>query len=371
MMAQDQHRYRVQFLEELYSVFGDLGASGRSSDYLSRSLALPVDSIDQIAAVMMADGLIRKVESAQGAGYVLTSEGARYFATRALGVGSEALEKTLSATAIEALVAYAWKLRGPGLKAMLTTALRTNRYPTFSRTTENNLRRLFSDFNQPYRSAYLTRFVNEALHPSRPASESADLRAVLRSESLLGSAKELEENRSSYEGERQKNGLVELERRFRSISEITDPAQRGYAFEDLLVSLFQTFGLNPRQPYRVTGGQFDGAFLLDGRHYLLEAKWTSERVSNKELSFFITKVMQQSLGPHGLFVSTAGFSTEAVRFWQGRGACPVVLAEGADVMLVLEGRIGLPELLREKIRAASQEGRILRSAQEILAGRSA
>jgi len=129
--------------------------------------------------------------------------------------------------------------------------------------------------------------------------------------------------------------------------------------------LFQRFGLNPRRPYRVKGGQFDGAFVLDSRHYLLEAKWTNDRVSNKELSFFITKVSQQSLGPHGLFISAGGFSREAVEFWQGRGACPVLLAEG-DVSLVLEGRIGLSDLLREKIRAASQEGVLLRRARDIL-----
>ena len=115
--------------------------------------------------------------------------------------------------------------------------------------------------------------------------------------------------------------------------------------------------MRPRRPYRVKAGQFDGAFMLDGRHFLLEAKWTSEPVSNKELSFFITNVSQQSLSPQGLFVSIGGFSTDAVRVWEGRGGCPVVLADGSDVMLVLEGRIDLRDLLREKIRVASQDGR--------------
>ena len=132
-MALDQHPHRVRLLEELYSVFGDLGASGRSADYLSRSLALPVGSIDQIAGPMIAEGFIRKVDSPGGAGY---------FASRILGVEADALQQTLSATAIEALVSHAWKLRGPALKATLTSAFRTSQYPAFRRTTENNLRRL-------------------------------------------------------------------------------------------------------------------------------------------------------------------------------------------------------------------------------------
>ena len=91
---------------------------------------------------MIAEGFIRKVDSPGGAGYVLTSEGARYFASRILGVEADALQQTLSATAIEALVSHAWKLRGPALKATLTSAFRTSQYPAFRRTTENNLRRL-------------------------------------------------------------------------------------------------------------------------------------------------------------------------------------------------------------------------------------
>jgi len=142
MAAESVHPHRVRFLEELYSTFGDLGASGRSTDYLSRSLALPVQSIDQIAGALVADGLIRQAASSEGTGYVLTTKGAVHFGTRILTVSAHTLQRTLSATAIETLVSHAWRLRGPTLKTMLRTAFRTDRHPAFKRTTEHSLRHL-------------------------------------------------------------------------------------------------------------------------------------------------------------------------------------------------------------------------------------
>jgi hypothetical protein len=374
MAPHDDHRYRERLLEELYSVFGDMGAQGRSADYLSRVLCLPLDAVNEIAASFVVDGFVKRVATQDGIGYVLTYSGARYFATKVLGV-SGVLEKTLSADAIETLVSHLWShARGPVLKTILGAAFRTDRYPVFKRATEYRLRQVIVDHNQPFRSAYLARLANEFVlrlksSPDRDSqNDLANLSRVLRRDGFLDTNREPGSDPSDVEDAGRSSGLSKLEARLRELTRSPDRAKRGYDFEELLVSMFDMFGLAPRRPYRVTGGQFDGAFELDGRHFLLEAKWTQQPASHKELSFFVTKVSQQSLGPHGLFVSMSGFSSETVRVWEARGGCPVMLADGSDIVLVLEGRIDLRQLLRAKIRAASQEGRILLHASTLVAG---
>ena len=107
-------------------------------------------------------------------------------------------------------------------------------------------------------------------------------------------------------------------------------------------------------------------FEFEGKHFLVESKWTEQRVSNKELSFFITKVSQLQPNPIGLFITSSDFSEEAIRYWESAKDCTVILVDGYDLTLVLEGRIELPHLLQEKVRAASQEGKMFRKAVEIL-----
>ena len=51
-----------------------------------------------------------------------------------------------------------------------------------------------------------------------------------------------------------------------------DPQPRGYAFESFLKRLFDKFGLEAREPFRLRGEQIDGSFILENEIYLLEAK---------------------------------------------------------------------------------------------------
>jgi hypothetical protein len=52
--------------------------------------------------------------------------------------------------------------------------------------------------------------------------------------------------------------------------------RRGYAFERLLHALFLFEHLEPRTSFKPDGEQVDGSIYLDGRVYLIEAKWHAE-----------------------------------------------------------------------------------------------
>jgi len=86
------------------------------------------------------------------------------------------------------------------------------------------------------------------------------------------------------------------------------PQARGYAFETFLKSLFEVYGLNPREAFRIRGEQIDGSFVLANETYLLEAKWESVLTGVADLHIFHGKLEQKAAWARGLFLSHAGSS---------------------------------------------------------------
>lgn len=137
-----------------------------------------------------------------------------------------------------------------------------------------------------------------------------------------------------------------------------EPQERGYAFERFLKDLFDLYGLEAREPFRIVGQQIDGSFQLDGDTYLLEAKWQTSPVTDADLLLFQGRVTGNSAWGRGLFVSHNGFSKDGLEaFCRGR-ATSIVAMTGADLYFILEGRMALAEAIRLKARRAAESGRI-------------
>jgi hypothetical protein len=160
--------------------------------------------------------------------------------------------------------------------------------------------------------------------------------------------------------------LAELMARYLELMKMT-PQQRGFALERLLRDLFDTFDLDPRASFRVTGEQIDGGFTIDGMHFVLEAKWEKAPADRAALDTFHAKVERRADITQGLFVAIEGFEPTAVELHSRRGS-HLILMNGADLYAALESRIDLRELLRRKLRHAAMTGDILYTAGEILAG---
>jgi hypothetical protein len=86
------------------------------------------------------------------------------------------------------------------------------------------------------------------------------------------------------------------------------PQKRGYAFEKYLKDLFQEHGLESRGPFKITGEQIDGSFVMDKEVYLLEAKWQTAEVDKSDLVVFNDKVVSKSRITRGLFISYSEYS---------------------------------------------------------------
>ena len=148
-----------------------------------------------------------------------------------------------------------------------------------------------------------------------------------------------------------------------------DHNERGYDLEKLLNELFGLFDLTPRSPFKRTGEQIDGSFVLDRDHYLLEAKWTKDRVNLADLRDLDGAVGSSLDNTLGLFISVEGFSAEGITAYLQGTRPRIVCMDGCDLFMVLDGRIDLADLLQRKKDIAVQKKQIYVSADDIILGK--
>ncbi|MEU8175136.1 restriction endonuclease [Microbispora hainanensis] len=140
-------------------------------------------------------------------------------------------------------------------------------------------------------------------------------------------------------------------------SSSADKQRRGNQFEQMLYMMFEAAGMEPRTRYRPTGEEIDGSFLHRGRPMLLEAKWTSEPVPASTLYQFRGKVDGKLMGTLGLFISMAGYSSDAVDALVAGKTLNLILFDGDDMRKVAQPNgIDIGRALDLKLRAAAEEG---------------
>ena len=133
-----------------------------------------------------------------------------------------------------------------------------------------------------------------------------------------------------------------------------EPHARGYAFEAFLTSLFDVYGLKPREPFRNRGEQIDGSFVLANETYLLEAKWQGTPIGAADLHSFQGKLDEEATWARGLFVSYSSFTDDGL-FAFGRGK-RVICMDGLDLYEMLERGLSLDHVLDRKVRWAAETG---------------
>jgi len=182
---------------------------------------------------------------------------------------------------------------------------------------------------------------------------------------------EQERERHGRQAEAEKKATAEREKRAareairsdlnRLFSE-TDPWKRGKQLEVVLNQLFGHFGIAVRESFTLRGDasahiveQIDGVIELVGHIYLVEIKWTAERLGPGEVSQHMVRVFGRN-GSRGIFVSQAGYTDAAIKQCTdclGQGV--LILCELAEIVLVLEQGRDLLEFLKDKVRGTIVE----------------
>lgn len=147
---------------------------------------------------------------------------------------------------------------------------------------------------------------------------------------------------------------------FNQIASGTNNQKRGFELEKFLYDLFLLYDLAPKGSFKNYGEQIDGAFTFDGTDYLMEAKW-SKSVDRGELANFCYKVDTKLKSALGLLITIDGLTKEAIT----PHFKSIIIMDGSDLMVVLEGRVSLPDLLLKKRRKAIETGNIYVNYQNL------
>lgn len=158
--------------------------------------------------------------------------------------------------------------------------------------------------------------------------------------------------------------VAELRAEFLGLAQASSPQDRGRAFEPFLGRLFDLFDMEPRLAYSLEREQIDGSVTFDTDDYIVEARWRNQRTSHGDADIFASKVRRKGKNALGLFVSIGGFSQDA--FDEYSHSTPFLAVDGTDLMCVLDGRIGLDDLLRRKKRHANETGHCFIAAAHVL-----
>ena len=158
------------------------------------------------------------------------------------------------------------------------------------------------------------------------------------------------------------NDLDEIQKDYQELVDLplaadaAEKRRRGYAFERLLNKLFSFDKLEPRSGYRPEGEQIDGSIYLDGRVYLIEAKWHADSLPASTLYQFKGKVDGKLTGTLGVFISMSGYARDAVDALTLGKDLNVILVDRNDMETAILRGSGFKNLLKLKLRKAAEEG---------------
>jgi hypothetical protein len=118
--------------------------------------------------------------------------------------------------------------------------------------------------------------------------------------------------------------------------------------------MFDAYGLEARDAFRLRGEQIDGSFQLSNDNYLLEARWQNLPCGVEDLHAFHGKLEQKAVWAQGLFISNSGFTDDGLIAF-GR-AKRLICMDGLDLCDVLHRAIPLDHVLDRKVRRSAETG---------------
>ncbi|MCV9948653.1 hypothetical protein [Paenibacillus sp. BT-177] len=151
-----------------------------------------------------------------------------------------------------------------------------------------------------------------------------------------------------------------------------NPQSRGTMLEDIVNRLFNVYDLTEQltvmSAFRRNnnGEQIDGAFKLDGWHYIVEMKWTSQISGIRELDSLYGKVSRSGKQTMGVFISINGWSSHVVDLMKQHPDKSVLLLSGYDLRLALSRQVDLIRMLHLKISKLNLESEPFFGAENML-----
>lgn len=152
---------------------------------------------------------------------------------------------------------------------------------------------------------------------------------------------------------------------FDELGKSMEPQKRGFLFQDLFTRILDLYEIPIVCSFtRNQGGeQIDGAFKLDGWHYLVECRWREKVANAREIDGLQGQVNRSGRQTMGLFLSIHGWSENVIPLLKQNPEKSIVLMDGYDLRTVLSGGADLRDFLLAKVAKLNLEGEPYLSAR--------
>jgi hypothetical protein len=127
--------------------------------------------------------------------------------------------------------------------------------------------------------------------------------------------------------------------------------RRGYLLQDLLNRTFALHEISVVASFTRNEGseQIDGAFKLEGWHYIVECRWRKKLSDIRELDSLSGQIARSGRQTMGVFLSINGWSDNVVPLLKQNPDKGIILMDGYDLRTVLAGQVDLRDFLLAKV----------------------
>ena len=138
---------------------------------------------------------------------------------------------------------------------------------------------------------------------------------------------------------------------FDDLANSKDEQRRGYLLQDFLNQIFTLYEIPVINSFtRNEGGeQIDGAFKLEGWHYIVECRWRKELSDIRDLDGLCGQIGRSGKQTMGLFLSINGWSDNVPPLLKQNPGKVIFLMDGYDLRTALDRQIDLRDFLLAKI----------------------
>jgi hypothetical protein len=155
---------------------------------------------------------------------------------------------------------------------------------------------------------------------------------------------------------------------FDEMAKSDDPQQRGYLLQELLNRAFDLHEIPLVRPYirNGCGEQIDGAFKIEGWHYLVECRWRKKLADIRELDGLKGQVDRSGKQTMGFFLSINGWSENVPGLLKQNPDKSIVLMDGYDLRTILSGEADLRDFILAKVARLNLEAEPFLGVKEYL-----
>jgi len=138
---------------------------------------------------------------------------------------------------------------------------------------------------------------------------------------------------------------------FDDLAVSTEEQRRGYLLQDLLNRIFALYEIPVVASFTRNEGseQIDGAFKLEGWHYIVECRWRKKLSNIRELDGLSGQIARSGRQTMGVFLSINGWSDNVVPLLKQNPDKGIILMDGYDLRTVLAGQVDLRDFLLAKV----------------------